>query len=256
MASRPRVLLVDYFRMGIRPGQKVLDIGCGQGRHVVGTCHNPCLGVGLDIDLGLLREARERLEEAARMLPGWIKGHGEFVLGDACHLPFADAAFDHVIACEVVEHVPDDDGLLREAVRVLRPGGSLVVSIPRFLPEAICWAINRRLMTLPGSHVRIYPPGAVERKLRRLGLELYDHRHDHGYWSLYWIAYALLDRIVGGKRAEAAMAWARRLIESYSLRPGPLAVRLEEDINRYFAKSCVIYARKPTDGEGPCASAS
>ncbi len=245
MKLHPRTMLVDFFLLGIRPGQRVLDIGCGEGRHVIGTCHNPCLGVGLDIDRRLLREARRRLAASARAMPGWIKGQGEFVLADACHLPFVDGAFDHVIACEVVEHVPDDDGLLREAVRVLRPGGVLVVSIPRFLPEALCWAINRELMTLPGSHLRIYRPGAMERKLRRLGLDLFAHTHDHGYWSLYWLAFAALNRFLKGRRSERAMAWLKRRLDSYSLRPGPVTARLEDGINRHFSKTCVFYARKP-----------
>lgn len=53
-----------------------------------------------------------------------------FVVGDATDLPFAQGAFDVVTQFDLLEHVPDDAAAAREAVRVLRPGGTLLVSTP------------------------------------------------------------------------------------------------------------------------------
>ena len=57
-------------------------------------------------------------------------------------LPFADGAFDRVIAAEVLEHVPDDAAAMAELARVLRPGGTLAVTVPRWFPEQVCWALT------------------------------------------------------------------------------------------------------------------
>ena len=65
--------------------------------------------------------------------------------GDALRLPFPDDTFDRIIASEVLEHVPDDQAALDELFRVLKPGGTLAVTVPAWLPEKICWALSRRV---------------------------------------------------------------------------------------------------------------
>lgn len=96
-----------------RSGAVLVDIACGGG--LMGPYVGP-LGyrhVGLDLSLGSLRVAR---------------GHGVTPLrADAGRLPLADAVAEVVVAGEVLEHVPDLDAVLTEAVRVLRPGGALVI---------------------------------------------------------------------------------------------------------------------------------
>ena len=76
----------------------------------------------------------------------WLEGHGRRtaldvdprglkpgdVCGSALALPFRDACFDVVAAFDVVEHVPDEDGILAELARVLRPGGRLLISVPAY----------------------------------------------------------------------------------------------------------------------------
>ena len=84
--------------------------------------------------------------------------------GDATRLPFADGTFDRVIASEVLEHIPDDGAAFAELARVLRPGGTLAVTVPAWLPERICWALSEEYHApfVEGGHVRIY----TERELR------------------------------------------------------------------------------------------
>ena len=94
-----------------RPGAELLDMGCGGGLlapHVHGYRH-----VGIDLSEPALAIAAD---------------HGvEGVLGDVDAMPFEDASFDVVVAGEILEHVEDVDEVMREALRVLRPGGTLVV---------------------------------------------------------------------------------------------------------------------------------
>ena len=95
----------------VRDGALLLDLACGGGLlapHVHGYRH-----VGLDLSATALPQAR-----AHGVVP---------VRGDVLHLPFADRVADVVVAGEVLEHVTEPLGLVAEACRVLRPGGTLVL---------------------------------------------------------------------------------------------------------------------------------
>ena len=85
-------------------------------------------------------------------------------------LPFADGAFDRVIAAEVLEHIPDDNRAMAELARVLRPGGTMAVTVPRFGPELVNWALSDEYHDIPGGHVRIYRRSLLIDRLRRAGL--------------------------------------------------------------------------------------
>ena len=76
--------------------------------------------------------------------------------GDALALPFADGEFDRVVAAEVLEHIPADIQAIDELVRVLRPGGTLAVSVPRWFPEIINWKLSDDYHNAAGGHIRIY----------------------------------------------------------------------------------------------------
>ena len=85
------------------------------------------------------------------------------VQGDALALPFPDGTFDRVIASEVLEHIPDDTAAMRELARVLRPGGTMAVTVPRCVPEAINWALSDEYHDTPGrprAHLPALDPRA------------------------------------------------------------------------------------------------
>jgi SAM-dependent methyltransferase len=111
--------------MAIRPGESVLDVGCGTGVFLPGLV--ALVGgagrvVGLDHSPAFLGDARKRLAEAA------IVDRVELVEGDAHHLPFPEATFD-VAHCErVLMHLEDPAAAVREMCRVVRPGGRLLVA--------------------------------------------------------------------------------------------------------------------------------
>lgn len=102
-------------------GARVLDIGCGIGQYVRHLRAFTPSVYGVDIDAA-------RVQRGAADLPGLLVAASE-------RLPFRANVFDLVLLNEVIEHVADDDATLREAVRVLRPGGHTVVFAPnRFFP--------------------------------------------------------------------------------------------------------------------------
>jgi SAM-dependent methyltransferase len=106
-------------------GARVLDLGCGTGEDVreMGRLVGPRgAAVGVDSSAAMLERARGRIR------PG--DGPVRFVQADAGTLPFAEAAFDGVRIERVLQHVADPDGVIREAARILRPDGRLVIVEP------------------------------------------------------------------------------------------------------------------------------
>ncbi len=109
--------------LAVKSGEHVLDIGCGNARDIARIAERGGEIVGVDISAGMVAAAKEELE---RMGMSSIR----LQVGDATCLDFPDASFDKVLCSEVIEHIPDAPQALQEIRRVLRPGGSLVLSTP------------------------------------------------------------------------------------------------------------------------------
>ena len=166
------MLTVDFRRFPIRPGDRVLDLGSGNGRHAFEAYRRGARVLAFDLDPGELKPVSgllEAMRTAGEAGPG---AHAAAAAGDATSLPFADASFDSVIAAEILEHVLDDQRAMNELTRVLRPGGVVAVTVPAWLPERICWALSDEYHEVPGGHVRIYTQPELEAKLRRAGLSI------------------------------------------------------------------------------------
>jgi SAM-dependent methyltransferase len=135
------------------PGRRVLDVGCRYGALTKAYLEGNEV-VGVDVD-------RDALEEAAKL-------GIETVWADAEEpLPFEDQSFDVVVCGEVLEHMRDAEGLVRELHRVLRPGGTLVGSVPN------SFRLKNRLRFLLGrapeddpTLLRLFSPEDVRRLLR------------------------------------------------------------------------------------------
>ena len=180
------MITVDFDRLDIRPGFRILDIGAGPGRHTAAVYEFPNVtAIGADLSHGDLKEARERLEFHDRL---GAHGGGSWGLSvaDITNLPFADGAFDLVICSEVMEHIPDDDAAARELVRVVKPGCDLVVSVPRFWPEKICWMLSDDYFNANQGHVRIYKRTSLVEKIRKNGVAYNGFHHAHSLHAPYW----------------------------------------------------------------------
>ena len=129
------MLTVDYDRLGVHRGDALLDIGAGGGRHAFEAARRGAHVVPVDLSAADLKDAAAVL--AAMVADGAIAPDTAVgcINGDAVQLPFAAESFDRVIASEVMEHVPDDVAALAELTRVLRPGGTIAVTVPRWLPS-------------------------------------------------------------------------------------------------------------------------
>lgn len=101
--------------LGLRPGERVLDVGAGTGISTEELSRSGAFAVGADLSVGMLRAGRH----AQREVP--------LLAGDALRLPFADETFDAVTISFALRNVVDTAAALRELARVTRPGGRLVV---------------------------------------------------------------------------------------------------------------------------------
>jgi ubiquinone/menaquinone biosynthesis C-methylase UbiE len=134
----------------------VLDIACASGRQLFGIYRQIKKGYGVDISDSFLNKARRHQHhlEANNL---------EFKQGVIENIPFADVFFDKIICAEVLEHVFDKDQALKEVLRVLKPGGFLIISVPYLNADATLWG----------------------RFLRRLGLRKFTPLEDFSQKSLF-----------------------------------------------------------------------
>jgi SAM-dependent methyltransferase len=237
------MLTVRYDRLGLRPGDRLLDLGCGFGRHAFEAAKRGARVVAFDYAATELKEVRNTF--------GAMASAGEVdsdicigtVQGDATGLPFADGAFDRIIAAEVLEHIHDDGAALAELSRVLRPGGAMAVTVPSYLPERICWALSDKYHAphVPGGHVRIYKEWELRDKLRVAGLEPGFAHHAHALHSPYW----WLRCAVGPANEEHALVGGyRRLLEWDITEAPPITRWADRLLNPVLGKSLVVYATK------------
>ena len=235
------MLTVDFDRLGVRPGDRVLDMGCGAGRHAFELYRRGADVVAFDQDADELSSVSDMF--AAMRAEGQVPAGAEADVkqGDALQLPFANDEFDRVVAAEVLEHIPDDRRAIGELVRVLRPGGTLAVTVPSWLPERVCWALSREYHEVPGGHVRIYTRAELAGKLARAGLVVTGGHHAHGLHAPYWWLKCAVG--VGNDAHPAVRGYHKMLV--WDIMRGPALTRYTEAaLNPLIGKSMVLYATK------------
>jgi SAM-dependent methyltransferase len=237
------MLTARYDTLGLQPGDRILDLGCGGGRHAFEAARRGAIVTAVDLDLGELKAVRDTtyaMVQAGEIPEGVICPAN----GDALRLPFAHATFDRIIASEVMEHIPDDHAAARELARVLKPGGTIAVTIPAYVPERICWALSDEYHAphVVGGHVRIYAKGVIKAVLRGAGLQPVTSHHAHALHSPYW----WLKCAVGPTNDDHPAVKAYLKLLTWDIVKGPWITRTAEQVlSPVLGKSLVVYARKP-----------
>lgn len=249
------MLTIRLDELGMQPGDRVLDVGAGFGRHVYECARRGGDVVALDYAADEVVQTHDTLvamvesdQISERRLTGVVRGDGR-------RLPFPDDSFDVVITSEVLEHVQDDVAAIHEMTRVLRSGGRFAATVPAWLPETINWKLSDEYHApkSEGGHVRIYTGTELKAKLRAAGLDVNGGHRAHALHSPYW----WLKCAVGVRNDDhPAVVKYRRFLE-WDIIKQPRITRLAERLlSPVLGKSLVFYATKPAPAVAPVASAS
>ncbi|GAA3600065.1 class I SAM-dependent methyltransferase [Kineosporia mesophila] len=233
------MLTLDYDRLDVRAGTTLLDLGCGEGRHTFEAYRRGADVISLDLsakDLATTRTWTGAMDLAGETPTG---ARTAPVVGDLRSLPLPDESFDRVIASEVLEHVQDDAIAIAEIARVLKPGGLAAITVPRWLPERICWALSDEYHANEGGHVRIYKASDLAALCHDAGLEHTGTGHAHALHSVYW----WLKCFFGMEDTPIVRAYHRLLVWDIMKKPRTTKL-LERALNPLIGKSVVLYLRK------------
>lgn len=237
------MLTIRFERLGVRPGDLVLDAGAGFGRHAFELARRGANVVALDYaadEVAATRGTFGAMVDAGEIAEERYVGA---LRGDATRLGFADASFDRVITSEVLEHIQDDVAAIAELVRVLKPGGTFAATVPTWFPEKVNWMLSDEYHAPKsvGGHVRIYTATELKAKLRTAGLTVTGSHHAHALHSPYW----WLKCAVGPRRDDVAAVNAyRRLLEWEIVKQPRSMALLERGLAPVLGKSFIVYGVK------------
>jgi SAM-dependent methyltransferase len=233
---------VDFDTLGFRSGDKVLDLGCGEGRHVIAFYVEADVhAVGVDLGFADLKKTAEKFTPFNE--PTNTRKHLHLACTNALQLPFADQSFDKVVCSEVLEHIPDYHGALREIERILKPGGVAAISVPRFVPEWICWALSDEYHSNEGGHLRIFKAHQLKRDIENTGLCFIRHHWAHALHSVYWWLQCAFWKTKDTN--PLVQAWHKLVVWDMMEQPA-LTATLESILNPLIGKSVVMYFYKPS----------
>jgi ubiquinone/menaquinone biosynthesis C-methylase UbiE len=231
---------VDFSHFPLGRGDVVLDLGCGEGRHVISAYVEADVhSVGVDLSLQDLQLTREKFSPF-REPDNEARSFG-LASASALQLPFADNTFDKVICSEVLEHIPDYRAALGEIERVLKPGGLFCASVPRRWPEKICWALSDAYYKVPGGHLRIFRSRELRAEIEQLGFNHY-HRHwAHALHAPFWWLKCLFWK---HQDSNWLVSQYHRLLVWDIMEQPAITRQLETMMNPIMGKSVVMYFRK------------
>ena len=235
------MLTIDFKKLNLGAGDHFLDIGCGEGRHMVEACRQgDTLCTGGDYGHGNLVFTRDKLRFHQEIKDLNCRNWNLSAM-DATALPFGNEIFDAVVCSEVLEHIPEDGRAMDELIRILKPGKILAVSVPRFLPEKLCWMLSDEYFNANMGHVRIYKPKELIQRLESRGMRHFASHFAHSIHTPYW----WLKCLVGPNRTDSLPVNLYHDLLVWDMMKKPKITRfMDKLLNPILGKSIVLYFQK------------
>ncbi len=235
------MLTIDFNKLDIKPDDRILDIGCGEGRHTIKACQqNKTFCVGADFGFENLVTTKEKLKFHQDFNDIFCKNF-ELSCMDVTNLPFCNNSFDIVICSEVLEHITDDKKAMAELVRILKPGKILAVSVPRFWPEKICWLLSDEYFNANMGHVRIYKESSLIKNIESTGVKHFALHHAHSIHAPFW----WLKCLIGPSKTDSKLVNLYHKLLVWDLMKKPKITNfIDKLFNPILGKSLLLYFRK------------
>ena len=217
----------------------MLDVGCGEGRHIFGVMQDypqmKC--VGLDMDNASLNKA----EEGYQYFESISNAGAEFIKGSAYSLPFPDESIDLIVCSEVLEHLHEYNDAVEEIHRVLKPGGKFYASVPASWPEKVCWSLSKDYQNQPGGHLRIFNQLELVSEIKESGFKFLSSEKFHSIHSPYWWLRCLFWK---SQDSNFLVNLYKRMLERHILKKPFFLNLLDKALNPLMGKSFSMYFEK------------
>lgn len=213
----------------------VLDVGCGDGGQASFCGRRGAHVILADINEKLVAEARELLlRTAARKVEG--------IVSDSTPIPLPNETATRIICSEVLEHVEDPDAVLKELVRVGKPGARYLLSVPDAEAERLQQGIAPESYFQKPNHIRIIEPLDFEQMVNSAGLIVEQRIPRSFYWNLWWLFLWVCDQDASPPWHPLLENWTKTW-EALLCMEGGLKVKAALD--NALPKSQLIIAKKP-----------
>jgi len=217
----------------------VIDVGCGDGAYIHFCARMGAEVIFIDRDEAALERTTAKI--AASPARSFRPIHS-----DCDPIPLADNLGDLVICTEVLEHVPDPLLFLRELIRVTRPGGSLLITVPDSRSEQFVAATAPPQYFEEPNHIRIFTADDLQQLVLSAGLTIESHCFVGCFESVYWALSWLTCEPDSGLPLDNAHPipdhWTRLWQE---VQRHPEGYKIRNALNQLLPKAQSIIARKP-----------
>ena len=227
----------NFNSLNLKKIKSFADIGCGNGRHLksLGYKLQMCRMTGVDHSSSEITQLRSEFQNYICKNQNSYK----FIDEDIRKLSIDSSSQDLVICSEVLEHVPNFEMVLKECVRILKPNGVLLISVPSYLPEKFCWLFSKEYQQTPGGHIRIFKKNFLREVFKRQGLKIFKAHRQHAFHSFYWIM-----RSKNKMKDSKFLQSFHELLVKQMFGKAKISERLEKVINPLFGKSECFYLHK------------
>ena len=217
----------------------MLDVGCGEGRHIFGIMQDypqmKC--IGLDMDNASLHKAHEGYEYFESI----SNAGAEFLKGSAYSLPFPDESIDLIVCSEVLEHLHEYNEAVYEIHRVLKPGGKFFASVPASWPEKVCWALSKDYQNQPGGHLRIFSQLGLVSEIKDAGFKFLSSEKFHSIHAPYWWLRCFF---WNSQDSNSLVKLYKKMLERHILKKPFLLNLIDRILNPLMGKSFSMYFEK------------